>query len=233
MPPGRRGWRPAGTGRCPPSPASHSRARSRRRPRLPGASGRAGSSCNARACAGPSGRRAGWGSRRWSRHKEWNVVVFECGIGRGERERFQLRYCYEQPIERIAMMIRQVRDPAGVTVFDGQRIDAVTGQSRLDEHRGRLGKGQLAQAVLDCNLPGTRHREYECVVRVSRTSLTTGAIRSGLTTLQSQTCVSSRTLTTRSRRAHHPAGARRNHRAPRTGPGRGPVCAAAWPPYSE
>ena len=46
---------------------------------------------------------------RRSRHQEWNVVVFKCGIGRGERERFELRHCNEQPVERIAMMIRQLR----------------------------------------------------------------------------------------------------------------------------
>ena len=71
--------------------------------------------------------------------------MFECGIGRDERERFQLCHCNEQPVERIAMMIRQLRDPADVTVFDGKRFDAVTGQSWLDEHCGRLGKGQLAE----------------------------------------------------------------------------------------
>ena len=51
------------------------------------------------------------------------------GIGRDERERLRLRHCDEQPVERIAMMIRQLRVSAGVTLFDGQRFAAVTGQS--------------------------------------------------------------------------------------------------------
>ena len=60
-----------------------------------------------------------FGGLAGSRHQELNVIVFKCRIGRDERERFQLRHCNEQSVERIAMMIRQLRDPADMAVFDG------------------------------------------------------------------------------------------------------------------
>ena len=56
---------------------------------------------------------------RRSGMKDLDVICIERGVGGDQLERFQLRHRDEQPIERIAMMIRQLCHAAGVMVLDG------------------------------------------------------------------------------------------------------------------
>ena len=51
--------------------------------------------------------------------KYLDVICIERGVGGDQLERFQLRHRDEQPVERIAMMIRQLCHAAGVMVLDG------------------------------------------------------------------------------------------------------------------
>ena len=53
--------------------------------------------------------------------KYLDVVCIERAVGGDQRERFQLRHRDEQPVERIAMMVRKLCDAAGVVVLDRQR----------------------------------------------------------------------------------------------------------------
>jgi hypothetical protein len=64
----------------------------------------------------------------------------------------------QQAVERIVMVVGQIRNRESVMVLYRQFRDAVSDQARRDETGRRFRKGKFVEAIFDRNFPATCSR---------------------------------------------------------------------------
>src|SRR5262249_54085046 len=90
-----------------------------------------------------------------------DLVASEVGVGRQDGDVLDHRLSDEQPIEGIAMMVRERRHPQRVRELDRKDANVVVREASGDVLRRRLRKLELARSPLDGDLPCTRGREQQ------------------------------------------------------------------------